>query len=447
MDDSSQYGIVSLAVLALLHILIVLVRESVVHSRASLLRERMGDADESVKRILNLVDNPEPLEISADLLLTLLKLLMAALVHVVLPPVSSGSGSPWALILLLGLVLYVAGQYLPAVFGRLYADRLVLHLGIGARLITLLLSPIVFPLRRVESALADARSNAIDTKSAFEEEIKDLFESGEREGTIEEDEREMLRSVLEFDETLVREIMVPRPDITAIEIDEPLREALRLFIESGHSRIPVYEGEIDHIQGVLYAKDLLETWYKGEQDQRSIRELMRKVYFVPETKRADELFRELQRSNVHLAIVVDEYGSTAGVITVEDIIEEIVGDIRDEFDATEIVEFLQVGEDEYSVDAAINLYDFNQLLDVELPEEGADSLGGYLYTQFGRVPEVGERLVTHGLLMRIESVEGVRIRRVHVSRVPETTHANGTEAEKTAKAAAPPQLDPRPSEI
>ena len=444
MDDSSQYGIVFLAVLALLHILIVLVRETITHSRASLLRERLEDGETRAKGILSLVENPEPLEIAADVLLTLIKLLIAAIVYVMLSPASSVDASPWVVAVALGLVIYVAVQYMPTVFARLYADSLIMHLGLPAQVIAMALTPISFPLRKIETALAETQIRELDTKSAFEEEINDLFESGEREGTIEDNEREMLRSVLEFDETLVREIMVPRPDITAIEIDEPLREALRQFIESGHSRIPVYEGEIDHVQGVLYAKDLLETWYKGDQEQRSIRELMRKPHFVPETKRADELFRELQHSNVHLAIVVDEYGSTAGVITVEDIIEEIVGDIRDEFDATEIIEFLQLGEDEYSVDAAINLHDFNELLDIDLPEEGADSLGGYLYTQFGRVPAVSERLETHGLIMRIDSVEGVRIRRVHIKRVPTEPMEDEAKAEKTVPQA---QLNPRANEV
>ncbi len=241
-----------------------------------------------------------------------------------------------------------------------------------------------------------------------------LVDAGEKAGTIEDEEKEMIYSVLQFGETLAREVMVPRIDVVALDITTPLREALGTFIESGHSRIPVYEGSIDTIKGLLYAKDILPVLQNG--DSKSIGDLMRPAYFVPETKRADVLLAELKARKIHMALVVDEYGGTAGLVTIEDLLEEIVGDIRDEFDIHEEAEYEQLGPDEFSVDAAMNIDDFNELMDTELPSEDTDTLGGYMYSRFGRVPAVGETVETPSLVLRVEEVEGQRIRRVHVTR-------------------------------
>jgi CBS domain containing-hemolysin-like protein len=253
---------------------------------------------------------------------------------------------------------------------------------------------------------------------------------GQRGGTIEDEEKEMIYSVLQFGETLAREVMVPRPDVTAVEIDQPLEEALKKFIESGHSRVPVYEEEIDDIKGLLYAKDLLTLWHNGEQ-QATIRAIMRPAYFVPETKRADMLFKEMQERKVHLAVIVDEYGGTAGIVTIEDLVEEIVGDIKDEYDINEEAEYIQLGEKEYIVDGSMNLDDLNEMMDIDLPTDEADSIGGYIYSQLGRVPDVGETIEEseHHVSMRIEAVENRRIRKVHIIRIdpPADDEADDTE--------------------
>jgi CBS domain containing-hemolysin-like protein len=249
-----------------------------------------------------------------------------------------------------------------------------------------------------------------------EEEIMTLVDAGQKEGTIEDEEKEMIFSVLQFGERLAYEVMVPRMDVVGIEINTLFEEALAKFIETGHSRIPVYRDNIDNIEGVLYAKDLLNVWHNGDPKPQSIKELMRKAYFVPESKRADLLLKEMQTSKIHMAVIVDEYGGTAGLITIEDLIEEIVGDIQDEYDLHEEADYTEAGPGEYIIDGSMNLDDINELLDIDLPTEDSSTLGGFIYSLLGRVPTVGEVIDNeeHGLVMRVDSVDGRRIRKVHV---------------------------------
>jgi CBS domain containing-hemolysin-like protein len=249
-----------------------------------------------------------------------------------------------------------------------------------------------------------------------------LVDAGQKEGAIETEEKEMILSVLQFGETMAYEVMVPRPDVVALEISTSFHDALRRFIESGHSRIPVYRDTIDNIEGLLYAKDLLTVFHQngenGTSRPQSIRELMRPAYFVPETKLAGLLLKELQTSKIHMAIVVDEYGGTAGLLTIENLIEEIVGDIQDEYDINEEAEYTVDGPDVYTIDASMNLDDVNELLDVALPTEDSSTLGGFIYSRVGRVPTIGEIVEDsdNHLVLRVESVDGRRIRKVRVER-------------------------------
>jgi len=249
-----------------------------------------------------------------------------------------------------------------------------------------------------------------------EEEIKTLVDAGEEEGVIEKEEKEMIYSIFQFGDTLAREVMVPRIDTVALEAETPLREALDAVFEAGHSRTPVFEGTIDHIVGLLYTKDLLVHLRESEEEP-PLRDILRPAYFVPETKKVDDLLREMQQRRVHMAIVVDEYGGTAGLVTVEDILEEIVGEIQDEYDAEEPV-FEQMGDDEYLLDARMDLDDVNYLLGTELPTESSDTLGGLIYSNLGKVPLPGEQLRMDDLLIEVLTVTGRRIRKVRVRRRP-----------------------------
>lgn len=264
-----------------------------------------------------------------------------------------------------------------------------------------------------------------------EEEIKTMVDAGEEGGVIEEEEKEMIYSIFQFSDTLAREVMVPRIDMLALDVETPIAEAVDAMLSAGHSRIPVYEETIDNIVGLLYAKDLLRVWREGAAEDKagSLRKLLRPAYFVPEAKTLDELLAELLQKRIHMAIVVDEYGGTAGLVTLEDIVEEIIGEIRDEYDTTEELPYHKVGEGEYIFDGGININDVNEFLDSKLPNADADTLGGYIYGQLGRVPASGDQLTTDGLIMEVQSVSGQRIRKVRVRPAPPVA-AESEEEEK-----------------
>ncbi len=249
-----------------------------------------------------------------------------------------------------------------------------------------------------------------------EEELKSWVESGKVQGSLEKGEREMIYSIFQFGETLSREIMVPRIDITALEVTSSIEEAIDLFKKSGHSRVPVFEESIDDIIGLLYAKDLLSV--SPERDNiEGIRPLLRKAFFIPESKNVDELLREMQARGVHLVVVVDEYGGTAGLVTLEDIVEEIVGEIRDEYDQGEELEYQQISENEYLFSGRIDLDDVYDILGVDLTDDVSDTLGGYIYGQIGRVPVGGEQIKVDGWMLTVQLVSGRRIRKVLANRI------------------------------
>jgi CBS domain containing-hemolysin-like protein len=248
-----------------------------------------------------------------------------------------------------------------------------------------------------------------------EDELRSWVEEGHLEGGLEQGERRMIYSIFHFGDTLAREIMVPRIDILALEVSASLDEAIAALIKTGHSRVPVYEDTIDNVIGLLYAKDLLRVRPEG-QSIASLRGLLRPAYFVPEVKKVDELLREMQARSVHMALVVDEYGGIAGLVTMEDIVEEIVGEIRDEYDQSEEQLYEQVSENEYVFHGRIDLEDFNSVMDSNLPTDVADTLGGFIYSQIGRVPLGGETVEVDSLLLTVEQVSGRRIRRVRALR-------------------------------
>ncbi|HEX2909734.1 MAG TPA: hemolysin family protein [Chloroflexia bacterium] len=227
---------------------------------------------------------------------------------------------------------------------------------------------------------------------ATEEEYALLANIGEEEGLIEEEERQMIRSIFQFGDTVVREVMVPRLDIKAIPSTATLEETLDIINSSGKSRLPVYKPDIDHIQGILYAKDVLRSIRLHGQTNFNMENLLRPAYYVPESKKVDQLFAELQQQHVHIAIIVDEYGGTAGLVTIEDLLEEIVGEIQDEYDV-EVEDFQRISEDEALVEARLNLGDINEQFHTNWESEDIETIGGFVYDRLGRIPEEGDQLL------------------------------------------------------
>ncbi len=296
--------------------------------------------------------------------------------------------------------------------------------------------------RRLRPEDADDRA-AEESMFLSEDGLRFLLNASEEEIQIEESEKEMIGSILGLDTTLVREVMVPRVDLVTLEEQTPLTQALDVVIEAGHSRIPVYRDTIDKIVGVLYAKDLLGILREqrtasdaGAQTRvdRSLSSLLRKAYFVPDTKPVDELLREMQKRRVHIAIIVDEYGGTAGAVTIEDLLEEIVGDIQDEYDQ-ETPEIERVSEREFSLSARASLDEVNDALGVNLPSESSDTLGGYIYSELGRVPTPGELVPFEGGVLKVESVAGNSIDRVQALLDPPANAAAEAPVEDPAPAA------------
>ncbi len=276
------------------------------------------------------------------------------------------------------------------------------------------------PVTRMRKALASRRDDAMspaEDRRAREEALRAFVTSENGDDSLEEDSLEMMAGVMSLGDTVAREVMVPRTDVTSIPIDATLDEALDVIIEAGHSRIPVYRDTIDDIRGILYAKDLLRP-FRDRMFDVSIESVMRLPTFVPETKPADELLQELQASQVHIAVVIDEHGGTAGIVTIEDLLEEIVGEIQDEYDEEEpTVEYVDAQSGEGVFRAAADIDDVNRLLDVDLPSDGdVDTLGGLVFSQLGKVPDIGDRAIFEGAEIEVLDVSGRRVERVRVIR-------------------------------
>ncbi len=276
---------------------------------------------------------------------------------------------------------------------------------------------LMFPLAVVPLALLRQGDGKVQqVVRVTEAELKNLVDAGEQEGLIEQDERKMIYSIFDLGETLAREIMVPRIDVLALEAQTPLDQSIDALLESGYSRVPVYDEVIDNILGLLYAKDLLNAWRMGNKIG-GLQDLLRPAYFIPEAKKVDELLAEMQARRIHMAVVVDEYGGVAGLVTLEDIVEEIVGEIRDEYDLREEAFFQEVAPGEYICSGRMDLDDFNELMDADLPVDEADTLGGFIYSQIGRVPSGGESIEVDDLRLTVEQVSKRRIRKVRAQRI------------------------------
>jgi putative hemolysin len=286
--------------------------------------------------------------------------------------------------------------------------------------ISIVLNVILIPIRPVSLFFEwimhlIARLLGIKKEVPFvnKDELKALIQVGEAKGTLNKAEREMIHSIFEFRETTAREVMVPRMDMVAVEKNTPRDKVLDIVQKQGHSRIPVFQQKIDNIVGILYVKDLLSLTGNKKSDS-SLTNLLREPYFVPESKLIDELLREFQKERMHMAIVVDEYGGTSGLVTLEDIIEEIVGEIRDEYDQEKPL-IRQVSACEWLVDGKINIEELNSSLELSIPvQEDFESLGGFILSELGAIPAEKESLQFESYRLIIEKVVGRRIKSVRI---------------------------------
>src|SRR6266851_304263 len=345
----------------------------------------------------------------------------------------------WLVGLVVSLVVLMFCEISPKTLALQRSERVALALARPVAAATFVLRPLVRAMTFVTNRLIRLVGGKTPVKGPFvtEEELKMLVSVGEEEGVIEEREREMIHGIFEMGDMLVREVMVPRTDLVAVEVNQPVSVAVELVTKYGHTRIPVYDGNFDNIVGILYAKDLLRAIDQGSQ--KSLRELARKPYFTPESKKVQDVLRDLRKNRVHMAIVVDEYGGTAGAVTIEDILEEIVGPIQDEYDIGEEDEIQFISPNEVVLDGRVSVDDVNELLKLDIAADNYDSIGGYVLNQLGATPKVGATLKLGSAELRVEAVQGTRIKKVRIKsqtpfQIPEPSQDEPTLSSTAEKA-------------
>ena len=318
--------------------------------------------------------------------------------------------------LVMALLVLLFGEIIPKTIAVADSERWAVRLAMPMRAVAWLLSPFVRLMLWITVFML--RPFGVDRRTSLfvtEEDIRTLVDVGAEQRVIEEEEREMIHSVIEFGDTIVREVMTPRPSMIAISVEESSRRALDVVIAEGYSKLPVFEESRDDIVGVVHDRELLVALANGTLAQQSLRVFMRPAVHVPETKKIAELLREMQRDKFSMAIVVDEYGGTAGIVTMEDLLEEIVGEIRDEHDEDEQEPIHVVGEGEAIVEAATNIEDVNAKLGTDLPTEEFETIGGYTVGLFGRLPGEGEEVVADPeTRLRVDRLRRRRILAVRV---------------------------------
>ena len=365
--------------------------------------------------LLRLVENPEDFLNPILFLVLLCHLVAATFVGIV----AERQFGPWGVLAATAfevVVIFVTAEAVPKTFAVQHPDR-------AALMVAPVVSAVVRfpPLRLLARALIGVSNVIVPGKGlksgpfVSEEELLAMADVAVEEDVIQREERQLIHSIIEFGDTVVREVMIPRPDMVSVEARASLSDVMEVVMAAGFSRIPVYEQGIDDIAGIVYAKDLMRATRDGRGDE-SVRNLVRPARFVPETKRVAELMPEMQREKAHMAIVVDEYGGTAGLVTLEDLIEELVGEIVDEYDVEEPpIEPLPGGD--VRVNARMPIDELNELLDAEFPEGDYDTVGGLVYYLLGHVPAEGETVDYDGRRLRAERVQGRRIGRVRISKL------------------------------
>jgi putative hemolysin len=413
----NEWGYPIFILLLTLDLAIAATRVSLYNARPLRLMNRPDTDQVKAHRVLALIENPR-MRANLRLSQTLTRFLLAVMLYQWILDWYSGAASTLVIIeiaslLVLSMLMLIIEFSLENWVMR-DPDQWSMQMVNFGRVVLFLFTPLTFLPQLVLKPVDGHQSYAQFT----EDELKTWVESDEEPGSLEREERQMIYSIFKFGDTLTREIMVPRIDILSLDINTTQAEAIQAFLSSGHSRLPVYEATIDNVVGLLYAKDLLAVSQMQEGALQTISDLLRPANFVPESKKVDELLAEMQSQRIHMGIVVDEYGGVAGLVTLEDIVEEIVGEILDEYDnANEEILFQELDDNEYIFQGRIGLDDFNEVMNSQLPKDEADTLAGYLYDQMGRVPQGGEGIISGGLSFTIDLVSGRRIRRVRVSRV------------------------------
>ena len=361
--------------------------------------------------------------LNTTLVLTVVaRVVTAALAVVVARSWWGGTGGVVTAIVVIAVVSLLVAEVAPRSAAMKHLDRTGRRLAPVVRGLVRVVGPLAGLVVTIGRAAVGARPGSHGPFPSDEPASEVLIDDEDADDELEEDERAMIRSIVELGDTIAREIMVPRPDMVTVEGDAGLRDLVNTIVEHGYSRLPVFRDDREHIVGVVYAKDVLHR-VALQPDRTGWADLVRAATFIPETKRIDDLLRELQAQSVHIAMVVDEYGATTGLVTIEDILEEIVGEIVDEHDHEDpLVEVLDDGG--WAIDARLAVDDLNDLIGADLPDEDWDTVGGLVVGALGRVPQVGDTVELEGVHFETQRVQGRRVAKVLVHHeTPDTAHA------------------------
>ncbi len=419
-------GIPLLILALILDVTIAGARSAFINSRLAQLRAIEESDNRRVAIAIRVLSEARRLILSLRIGQTMSRLLLLGLALILFLPTQIDAGSPVAPITALilavtGLLLGLAEFLVENVVLR-DPEKWALRLAVIVAGLVRIFEPIGWVLLRLARLISNP-SGSQPHPLVTEEEIMTLVDAGQEEGVIELEEKAMIYSIFQLDNTLAREVMVPRIDILAFDEKTTLNEATETLLNTGHSRAPVFSESIDNIIGLVFIKDLLAAWQAGNLDQQ-VADMMREAYFVPEAKKVDDLLTEMQATRMHMAIVVDEYGGTAGVVTIEDIVEEIVGEILDEYDFAEELPYEQLEDNEYIFSGGIDIDDVNVITGAQIPKDTSETLGGYIYGRLGKVPIPGEMVEVGGLRLSVEKVLGRRILKIRAKSIstksPET---------------------------
>ena len=321
------------------------------------------------------------------------------------------------------VLIVIFGEILPKSAAMVYSENVLIFASPILRILAFLIAPIAWCMKKCVTGIGFLLHINLGTQQVFvtRDEIEQFVKIGEESGALEASERRMIDGIIDFDETKVHEIMIPRTDMIALEADDTLDKAVKLFIDEGHSRIPVYEESPDNIIGILYVKDTLKNLLDSDLTCE-VKNLLRKPIFVPETIKTAEVLEAMRREHIHIAIIVDEYGGVAGLVTMEDILEQIVGEIQDEYDQ-EVPEIQKLEDGSYSVQGGISLENLSDALGSEFESDDAESLGGLVLTLSGSFPEAGEIFEYNGWKIKVEALEDHRITLLNLSKITDAKDA------------------------
>ena len=362
-------------------------------------------------KLAALLDNPDRL-LSGILVGNNLVNIAASVIATGLCVSYFGEQGEWLTILLLTPVLLIFSEVCPKTYAAQYPEKMSFMVLSPIRFVVWLLAPVIFVVSSISRLMTSfIRRKDAEKLSVSEDEIKAMIEVGEESGVVAAEQRQMLHGIFDLSETRVRDIMIPRTEVTGIDVSADFQEVLGIVRQTRHSRFPVFSEDLDTIIGTIHSKDILG--YLGQTEHFSLKELCREPYYAPESKRIGILLQSFRKRREHLAIVVDEYGGMEGIVTLEDVVEEIVGDIHDEYDIEEL-DFRKLGKGHYLIDAAMPLREVNRRFELNLPEEHVTTLAGHLLQMMGKIPAEGDCCEEGSLLFRVRRMDDRRIEEIEM---------------------------------